>query len=162
MALRLVMRWLYFSILALHTKYEPCKPSRTLSNRLLNDKTASNGLKNSLKIMFEASTDLNFFSQFWPQKHAHKNRGVKRASHVKFELNLCPGTPSNRLLKDKTASNGLTNSLKVTFEAHFKLCMKIWHIFYCISIFNGPGLDIEWFNLTLKVKSEISQTFCGP
>ena len=104
MALRLVMRWLYFSILALHTKYEPCKPSRTLSNRLLNDKTASNGLKNSLKIMFEASTDLNFFSQFWPQKHAHKNRGVKRASHVKFELNLCPGTPSNRLLKDKTAS----------------------------------------------------------
>ena len=90
--------WLWdgyiFSILALHTKYEPCKPSRTLSNRLLNDKTASNGLKNSLKIMFEASTDLNFFSQFWPQKHAHKNRGVKRASHVKFELNLCPHTAS--------------------------------------------------------------------
>ena len=124
MALRLVMRWLYFSILALHTKYEPCKPSRTLSNRLLNDKTASNGLKNSLKIMFEASTDLNFFSQFWPQKHAHKNRGVKRASHVKFELNLSPGTPSNRLLKDKTASNSLKNSLKIMFEANYGICMK--------------------------------------
>ena len=34
------------------------------------------------------------------------------------------GTPSNRLLKDKTASNGLINSLKVLFETHFKLCMK--------------------------------------
>ena len=124
MALRLVMRWLYFSILALHTKYEPCKPSRTLSNRLLNDKTASNGLKNSLKIMFAASTDLNFLSQFWPQKHAHKIQVVKIASHVKFEVNLCPGTPSNRLLTDKTASNSLENSLKIMFEANYGICMK--------------------------------------
>ena len=47
----------------------------------------------------------SIFSQFWPQKHAHENRGVKRASHVKFELNLWCGTPSNRLLNNKTASN---------------------------------------------------------
>ena len=44
MASRLVMRCLYFLILALHNKYQPCKPSGTSSNRHLNDKTASNGL----------------------------------------------------------------------------------------------------------------------
>ena len=37
--------WLYFSSLALHTKYEPYKPSGTSSNRHLNDKAASNGLE---------------------------------------------------------------------------------------------------------------------
>ena len=82
---------------------------------------------NGLKWPQEASIGLqwpHFFSPFWPQKYAHENRGVKRASHVKYELNLWSRTPSNRLLKDKTASNGLINSLKVLFETHFKLCMK--------------------------------------
>jgi hypothetical protein len=38
-----------------------------------------------------------------PQKWSHGNRGAKIFSHVKYELNLFSGTPSNRLLNDKTA-----------------------------------------------------------
>ena len=241
MASRLVMRCLYFLILALHNKYQPCKPSGTSSNRHLNDKTASNGLhwhpvtsilfsiltsktnswkpgpfchlkvclKGFLKTdwahilrgwiflrpgfhetIFEAVatfwnsevawghlrmrpivtlgsyfTWLNIFApwfswdHFWgchniwpqpqmasasnglerprnfkmsrqPQKWSHGNRGAKIFSHVKYELNLWSGTPSNRLLNDKTASNGLKNSLKVMFEANSRICMKkykFWH-----------------------------------
>ena len=52
------------------------------------------------------------FSQFWPQKHAHENRCVKRASHVKYEPFTPSGTPSNRLFNGKMASNGLKNSLE--------------------------------------------------
>ena len=61
------LRWLLFLILALHTKYEPCRPSGTLSNRLFNDKMASNGLKNSLKVMFEANSRISMKKwKFWP------------------------------------------------------------------------------------------------
>jgi hypothetical protein len=45
-------------ILAAHTKYEPFRPLRTPSNRLLIDKMASNGLQinpNPNKYNFEAS-----------------------------------------------------------------------------------------------------------
>ena len=101
----------------------------------------------------------SFFSPFWPQKYAHENRGVKRASHVKYELNLWSRTPSNRLLKDKTASNGLKNSLKVMFEANSRICMKKVTYFF-ISVQYLMVLDLmEWFRLTPEVKSTLSQTF---
>ena len=66
----LLLKWLFFLILALHTKSEPCKPSGTFSNRLLNDKTASklclrpfpeSAWKNMPPL---ASSDLNFFLNF--------------------------------------------------------------------------------------------------
>ena len=92
MALRLVMNWLYFSSLALHTKYEPYKPSGTSSNRLLNDKTASNGLE-------------------WKKSTPMASRLVMKwlfflilALHTKSEPCKPSGTFSNRLLNDKTAS----------------------------------------------------------
>ena len=94
------------------------KDPRTSSNRLLNNKIASNwpqkqpqsyvgGHFQNLheKICLHWPLVTSFFSHFWPEKHAHENRGIKRASHVKFELNLWCGTPSNRLLNNKTASN---------------------------------------------------------
>ena len=72
----------------------------------------------------------NFKMSRQPQKWSHGNRGAKIFSHVKYELNLWSGTPSNRLLNDKTASNGLKNSLKVMFKANSRICMKkykFWH-----------------------------------
>merc|ERR1712140_155177 len=45
----------------------------------------------------------NFKMSRQPQKWSHGNRGAKIFSHVKYELNLFSGTPSNRLLNDKTA-----------------------------------------------------------
>ena len=80
--------------------------------------------RTDLSGLSKASLRKEFFSQSWPQKHAHENRGVKRASHVKYEPFTPSGTPSNRLLNDKTASNGLKNSLKVMFEANSRISMK--------------------------------------
>ena len=101
----LVMKWLYiFLILALHTKSEPFPESawKNINFDTHNLTLASNGLKwpqaASIGLQWP-----HFFSPFWPQKYAHENRGVKRASHIKYELNLWSRTPSNRLLNDKMA-----------------------------------------------------------
>ena len=86
--------WLYFSISALYTNYEPYKPSRTTSNRLLNDKTASNALsKKNTPMALRLVMNWLYFSSL--------------ALHSKYEPYKPSESPSNRLLKDKTASNAL-------------------------------------------------------
>ena len=148
-------RWLKYLNFSLHTKYEPFRNLTTSSNRLLNYKMASNSLKISLQIFFRSTKEFLWKNKlFDTPTHTWASHKIWAQSVVR--------NPFKQALKDKTASNGLINSLKVLFETHSNSVWKIWHIFYCISISNGPRLDIEWFNLTLKVKSEISQTFCGP
>ena len=159
MALRLVMRWLYFSILALHTKYEPCKPSRTLSNRLLNDKTASNGLKNSLKIMFEASTDLNFFFSILASKTCSWKPRRKKSQPREIWAQSVPWNPFKQAFKGQ-------NSLKQPQKQPQNYVWgQLWNLheksgIFFISLQYLMVLDLmEWFRLTSEVKSTLSQTF---
>ena len=141
---------------ALHAKYEPFSNLRTPSNRLLNYKMASNSLKISLQIFLRSTKEFSW-----------NNKPLDTPTHTwashKIWAQSVVRNPFKQAFKGQNSLKWPHKQPQSYVWGPFQIRgWKIWHIFYCISISNVPGLDIEWFNLTLKVKNEISQTFCGP